>query len=100
MQKSTSTLSLQVQSLIARALDEDNYALITSIDRLRLIGLPVDLVDLIEVWLRDQYFYYNVSDHNSYLNQINSGTMQGSNLGPIYSPSCDQCQLHWNKIQK
>ena len=74
-QKSTSTLSIWLQSLIARALDEDNYALMASVDlsaafevvnidlllvRLRLIGLPVDLVGLIEVWLRDQYFYVNV----------------------------------------
>ena len=53
--KNTATLGLQLQSLIARALNENNYALMASIDlsatfnvcnidllikRLRIIGLP------------------------------------------------------------
>ena len=96
--KSTTTLSLQLQSLIARALDEDNFALMASVDlsaafdvvnidlllvRLRLIGLPGDLVGLIEVWLRNRFFYVEVSDHSSNLLEINTGTIQGSILGPI-----------------
>jgi retron-type reverse transcriptase len=96
--KSTTTLSLQLQSLIARALDEDNFALMASVDlsaafdvvnidlllvRLRLIGLPGDLVGLIEVWLRNRFFYVEVSDHSSNLFEINTGTIQGSILGPI-----------------
>ena len=48
-----------------------------------MIGLPGDLVDLIEVWLRNQFFYVEVADHNSFLFKINSGTIQGSILEPI-----------------
>jgi hypothetical protein len=96
--KSTATLSLQLQSLIARALDEDNYALMASVDlsaafdvvnidllmeRLRVIGLPDDVLDLIHVWLKDRYFYVQLGDLNSVLHDINSGTIQGSILGPI-----------------
>ena len=59
--KSTTTLGLQLQSLIARALDENNYILMASndlsaafdvvnvdllISRIRIIGLPHDLVGL------------------------------------------------------
>ena len=61
--KSTNTAGLVVQSLIARALDEDNYALLASIDlssafdvvnvkllikRMKIVGLPEDLITLVE----------------------------------------------------
>ena len=64
--RSTATLGLQLQSLIARALDDDNYALMASIDlsaafdvvnvdllihRLTVFGLPADLGGLIKIWL-------------------------------------------------
>ena len=57
--KSTFTLAVQFQSLIARSLDDDNYTLMASIDlsaafdvvnidllmkRLRILGLPDDLL--------------------------------------------------------
>ena len=59
--KSTTTLGLKLQSLLARALDENNYALLASLDlsatfdavntklllkRLKIIGLPKDILDL------------------------------------------------------
>ena len=96
--KSTSTLSLQLQSLIARALDEDNYALMASVDlsaafdvvnidllmeRLRVIGLPEDVLTLIHIWLKNRYFYVELGDQTSIFHEINSGTIQGSILGPI-----------------
>ena len=96
--KSTTTLSLQIQSLIARALDDDNYVLMASVDlsaafdvvnidllleHLRVIGLPGDVRDLIQVWLRDRFFYVEIDDLTSILHDINSGTIQGSILGPI-----------------
>ena len=40
--KSTSTLSLQLQSLIAQALDEDNYVLMASID----LSVAFDVVNI------------------------------------------------------
>ena len=96
--KSTTTLSLQIQSLISRALDEDKHVLMASIDlsaafdvvnidllleRLRIVGLPVDVVELVKVWLTNRSFYVELNDLNSVLHDINSGTIQGSILGPI-----------------
>ena len=48
-----------------------------------MIGLPADVVELIQVWLRDWYFYVEVGDLNSVLHRISTGTIQGSILGPI-----------------
>ena len=52
-------------------------------DRLQIVGLPVDLVALIEVWFTDRFFYIEIGDLKSVLHSINSGTIQGSILGPI-----------------
>ena len=53
------------------------------LERLRVIGLPGDVRDLIQVWLRDRFFYVEIDDFTSVLHDINSGTIQGSILGPI-----------------
>ena len=96
--KSTLTAGLLLQSLIARALDEDNYVAMASIDlsaafdivdvgllikRLKILGLPDDLVGLIEIWLRERYFYVCVGDYTSTLLTTWHGIIQGSILGPI-----------------
>ena len=95
---STLTAGLQLQSLIARALDDDMYALMASLDlssafdvvnvellikRLHIIGLPGDVVQLISNWLTTRYFYVSVEGGNSYTHISNVGTVQGSILGPI-----------------
>ena len=87
-----------MQSLVARALDEDNYVAMARLDlsaafdvvnillllkRLRILGLPGDVVDLVEIWLKNRLFCVQVSDLNSNFIEINSGTIQGSILGPI-----------------
>ena len=96
--KSTSTLGIQIQSIIARALDEDNHTIMASIDlssafdvvnielllkRLRVVGLPDSLVALIEIWLTDRVFYVEVNGMTSIFYDSKSGTIQGSILGPI-----------------
>ena len=96
--KNTSTLALQLQSLIARALDENCYVLMASIDlsaafdvinidllmsRLRILGIPEDVASLIEIWLRDRCFYVELNDLTSCFYPLDSGTIQGSILGPI-----------------
>ena len=96
--KSTTTLALQLQSLIARALDDDNYVLMASLDlsaafdvvnidllmkRLTIIGLPRDVLSLIEVWLKNRLFYVEIDGLVSNFYNINHGTIQGSILGPI-----------------
>ena len=98
LKKSTASLGIQIQSLIARALDEDNHCIMASIDlssafdvvnielllkRLRVVGLPADLVALIEIWLTNRNFYVEVNGATSIFYDSNSGTIQGSILGPI-----------------
>ena len=73
---STSTVGILLQSLIAIALDNDNFALMASLDlsaafdivdiklllkRLKIIGLPQDIIDLITVWLNARLCYVNYS---------------------------------------
>ena len=96
--RSTATLALQLQSLIARALDEDNYVLMSSIDlsaafdvvnidllltRLAVLGIPGDVVSLIEIWLKNRCYYVDINSITSCFFESNSGTIQGSILGPI-----------------
>ncbi len=96
--RSTSTLSIELQSVISRALDEDEYVMVASLDlsaafdvvninlllkRLRIIGLPNDLVELISVWLKDRSYYVSLDGTNSVLFDIHLGTVQGSVLGPV-----------------
>ena len=67
-QKSTATASLIIQSIISRALNSGNFALMASIDlsaafdlvnvdllitRLTVIGLPSDVIRLIKLWLKN-----------------------------------------------
>ena len=96
--KSTATLALQIQSLIARALDDDNYVLMASLDlsaafdvvnidllmkRLVILGLPNDVLSLIEIWLKNRLFYVEIDGQVSKFFEINHGTIQGSILGPV-----------------
>ena len=127
--RNTASIGLVLQSLIARALDGDNYVLMASLDlsaafdivniklllkRLKIVGLPGDIIDLIRVWLNDRYCYVCVDNNNSCLYQSLSGTVQGSILGPflyaIYvAPIFDICNMSnfaddnfvigWNKIK-
>ena len=90
--------ALILQSVLARALDENNYALMSSLDlssafddvnvellivRLRRLGLPDDVITLVGNWLSLKYFYVSVNGQNSIFHELNIGTVQGSILGPI-----------------
>ena len=94
----TATLGLTLQSLITQALDENNFALMASIDlsaafdvvnvklllkRLDIVGVPSDVVSLIETWLTNRLFYVSVDGEDSCLTASETGTIQGSILGPI-----------------
>ena len=50
---------------------------------LRIIGLPRDVLPLVEVWLRKRVFYVEIDGQVSKISEINYGTIQGSILGPI-----------------
>ena len=95
---STTTASLLLQSILARATDGDKYAVMASLDlsaafdvvnvellikRLKIIGLPVDLIDLVSKWLTVRYFYVTIEGVSSYIRITDVGTVQGSILGPI-----------------
>ena len=95
---STATAGLKIQSVIARALNDGEYALMSTLDlssafdvvnielllkRLRIMGLPSDIVLLISEWLQTRYFYVSIEGDNSYVHQSGVGTVQGSILGPI-----------------
>ena len=51
--------------------------------RLMIVGLPVDMVSLIEIWLKHIMFNIEVDGLISNFYEINSGTIQGSILSPI-----------------
>ena len=74
------TAGLLLQSLIAGALDDDDYVALASLDlsaafdivnvallikRLQIMGLPPDMVRLIEIWLKERYFYVSVNGSES-----------------------------------
>jgi hypothetical protein len=95
---STATLGILIQSLLANALDKNQYALMASLDlsaafdvvniellikRLDSVGIPADVVSLIGTWLSERIFYVSINGDNSYFIATNSGILQGSILGPI-----------------
>ena len=51
--------------------------------RLRIIGLPNDLINLIQIWLSDRTYYVTAKGTNSFIRLTNIGTIQGSILGPL-----------------
>ena len=96
--RSTGTASLTLQSVLSHALDNNNYGIMASIDlsaafdvvnikllikRLTIIGIPKDVIALIEIWLNNRMFYVDVNGNASYLKTSDTGTIQGSRLGPI-----------------
>ena len=95
---STCTLGLTLQSVLSHALDENNYALMASLDlsaafdvvnvklllkRLKIIGLPGDVISLIKIWLEQRMFYVDIDGSVSPIFTSDTGTIQGSILGPI-----------------
>jgi hypothetical protein len=96
--RSTTTAGLTIQSIISRRMDEDNFVVMSSLDlsaafdlvnldlllkRLKKMGFPDDLISLLEVWLRNRFFYVEANGHNSMVQNNDIGTVQGSILGPI-----------------
>ena len=97
-EKSTVSAALHLQSTISRALDNNNYYALASLDlssafdivnrellyeRLKIFGIPDDARQLIENWLEGRLFYVECTGHNSTIHEDNSGTIQGSVLGPV-----------------
>jgi len=96
--RSTITAALTIQSIISREMDENNYVVMSSLDlsaafdlvnldllltRLKKMGLPSDIILLLEIWLRNRFFYVEANGLNSMVLNSDIGTVQGSILGPI-----------------
>ena len=96
--KSTSTAGLAIRSALARALDLGEFALLANLDlssafdvvnvklllkRMRIAGLPNDVVKLVEIWLMDRKYYVSARGIHSFIRISDLGTVQGSILGPF-----------------
>ena len=96
--RGTSTLSIDLQSMIGSAMDKNEYALLSSLDlsaafdlvdvkllikRLKIIGLPDDVINLIKEWLSNRSYYVDIDGDTSTIFGLLLGTVQGSILGPI-----------------
>ena len=72
--KSTATAGALLQSIIARAADENCFVIMASLDlsmafdlvntellvkRLKVMGMPNDLINLIREWLTGRSYYYS-----------------------------------------
>ena len=66
---------------LSAAFDVVNIELL--LKRMRIIGLPPDLIELVSVWLTNRYFYVSIDGCSSIVHDCNVGTVQGSILGPI-----------------
>ena len=97
-ERSTTSAALQLQSLISRALDENNYYVLSSIDlssafdivnlellfkRMEIFGMPDDVMQLIKSWLNNRLFYVECGGHTSTIHEDKHGTIQESVLGPV-----------------
>ena len=96
--RSTTTASADIQSKISALMDEDQYVAMASLDlsaafdvvnvdlllkRLRTMGITEDITHLLESWLKNRLCYVEVRDSCSQYYDSNSGTVQGSILGPV-----------------
>ena len=53
------------------------------VKRLKIMGMPNDLINLIREWLSNRSYYVQLGEDCSVLFDSNTGTIQGSVLGPI-----------------
>jgi hypothetical protein len=97
-ERSTITASVEIQSRVSALMDQDQYVAMASLDlsaafdvvnvdlllvRLRKMGLPTDVINLLESWLKDRQCYVEVRNSCSQYFDSDDGTVQGSILGPV-----------------
>ena len=95
---STETACLEIQTKLSNACDSGGFAALAFLDltatfavvdrnilrkRLKIMGIPVQLIHLLDDWLSDRSAYCEVNKNNSKFFDINFGTIQGSILGPV-----------------
>ena len=96
--RSTATVGLTIQSVLSRAMDNNEFAMMSSLDlsaafdvvnvklllkRLKILGLPTDIIDLIQAWLSQRKYYVTLNGICSMFYDLHSGIIQGSILGPF-----------------
>ena len=96
--KSTTTASISIQTALTKALEQGHFALMASLDlssafdvvntgllikRMKIIGIPDDVTEMVEIWLKDRTYYISCKGRNSFIRHSNIGTIQGSILGPF-----------------
>ncbi len=87
-----------MQNQIAKAMDKDNYVAVASMDlsaafdvidinlllkRMKNLGIPEDVLNLIKAWLDGRIAYVEVGSECSEFYKIEFGSGQGSILGPV-----------------
>ena len=96
--RSTVTAALELQNQIAKAMDEDFFVAVASMDlsaafdvldvellftRMKKMGIPKDILLLLRAWLSDRLAYVEVNAECSEYFEVNYGSGQGSILGPV-----------------
>ena len=66
---------------LSAAFDVVNVDLL--MERLTVLGLPDDILSLIEIWLKERMYYVEIDGEVSKFYNITHETIQGSILGPI-----------------
>ena len=66
---------------LSAAFDVVNVHLL--MERLTVLGLPDDILSLIEIWLKERMYYVEIDGKVSKFYNITHETIQGSILGPI-----------------
>ncbi len=96
--RSTISAARVLQREISKAMDDNNYVAVASLDlssafdvvntelllkRIKKMGLPQDVVGLLREWLVGRIAYVEVEGSCSEFFEVESGTVQGSVLGPV-----------------
>ena len=78
-ERSTLTSGLSIHTALAKALNQGKFALMSSLDlssafdavnidllikRLKIIGIPKDVIELISVWLNERTYYVRIKGGN------------------------------------
>ena len=96
--RSTITAARILQMEIAKAIDDDKYVAVASLDlsaalnmvnidlllmRLSIMGLPADILALLKSWLINRKAYVEVEGSCSEFFEVKAGMVQGSIIGPV-----------------
>jgi hypothetical protein len=66
---------------LSLALDVFNIKLL--LNRLKIIGLPYGIIQLLKSWLEQRFFFVSIDGNTFILFELLLGTIQGSVLGPV-----------------